>query len=142
MLRFGKHLELVVDHRVYIAPTVHELFEESRARFEEGHRNFDSVWIFAGNQGKCVSTTTGHRDFKRTNVQSVQRKSEPVGLEMRDLRRTCYTFVEQNFNQVIAGAIAGHKQDAMHRVYGQYDYEKEKQEAMLEWERHLLNLMK
>ena len=128
-------------HQVYLSSTVHELFEESRLRFEEGHRNFDSIWIFAGQQGKYASVVTGHRDFKRTNVQSVQRKSEPISLEMRDIRRSCYTFVEEKFGQVVAGAIAGHKQDAMHRVYGQYDYQKEKQEAMLEWEKHLLNLM-
>ena len=128
-------------HQVYLSATVHELFEESRLRFEEGHRNFDSIWIFPGQQGKCASAVTGHRDFKRTNVQSVQRKSEPVSLEMRDIRRSCYTFVEEKFGQVVAGAIAGHKQDAMHRVYGQYDYQKEKQEAMLAWEQHLLGLM-
>ena len=132
-----------VHHRVYITQTAHELFEESRERFEEGHGNFDSEWIFPGGKsGQHVDVSTAWRDFKNIDVRSVQRKSEPVSFRMQDLRRTCYTFVEKNFGQVVAGAIAGHSKDAMHRVYGQYDYEKEKQEAMLEWERHLLNLMK
>ena len=61
---------------------------------------------------------------------------------MQDLRRTCYTFIEQKSGPVISGAVAGHTKDAMGRVYGQYEYEKEKQEAMLEWEKDLLNLMK
>jgi hypothetical protein len=131
-----------IHHRVCVTKTSHEIFQESRERFEEGHRNFDSNWIFPGGKiGHHVREETGHKDFTATNVQSVQRKSEPVSLMMRDIRRNCYSFVEQNFSQIVSGAIAGHTKDAMHRVYGQYDYEKEKQAALLEWEKYLLGLM-
>jgi len=129
-------------HRVFITTTVHDLFQESRERFSKDHPNYDSHWIFAGKKtGDPVRVETGSKQFHLTNVQSVQRKSEKVTLRMQDLRRTCYTFIEQKFSPVISGAVAGHTKDAMGRVYGQYDYEKEKKEAMLEWEKHLLNLM-
>lgn len=129
-------------HRVFITASVHDLFQEARERLPKDHPNYDSHWVFAGNKsGNAVRVETACKQFRETNVRSVQRKSEKITLRMQDLRRTCYTFIEQKFSPVISGAVAGHTKDAMGRVYGQYDYEKEKQEALLEWEKHLLNLM-
>jgi len=88
-------------HQVFLTETVLDLFKEFNEQFDEGDKNFNSNWIFPGWHGKHISTTYCHRAWKAVEVDQVKRKSEPVTLQAKDLRRTCYTFIEQHHNQLI-----------------------------------------
>ena len=61
-------------------------------------------------------------------------------LQLRDFRRTLYTFNEKHFNTYVAGAVAGHKKKGVQAVYGRYEYDDEKINAMKKWEQYLNKL--
>ncbi len=59
-----------------------------------------------------------------------------------DLRRTCSTrLAELGFKDEVNDAILGHTKKGVVGIYNRYKYDKEKQQAMLAWERKLLSII-
>ena len=54
-----------------------------------------------------------------------------------DLRRTVGTFIQKEFGSEIMHKVLNHTEDKLTRVYGQYDFDKEKRLALEGWARHL-----
>lgn len=60
-----------------------------------------------------------------------------------DLRRTCETHMARiGINHDVREEVLGHKRQGLQRVYNHYDYLKEKREALVAYEAHLLELVK
>ncbi len=122
-------------HRVYLTKTVQQLMKKSTSRGDS------DVFVWAGYNGRCISEQKAHQSFHKIGLGEIK---EPhlVTLQMRDFRRTLYTFNERYFNTDVARAVAGHKKEGMAVVYGRYQYDEEKMQSMKKWEQHLNELEK
>ena len=122
-------------HRVYLTKTVQRLMKESTSRSQS------DVFVWAGYNGNCISGAKTHEAFHKIGLDEIKEPHlDP--LQLRDFRRTLYTFNEKHFNTYVAGAVAGHKKQGVQAVYGRYEYDDEKIEAMREWEKYLNKLAK
>ena len=122
-------------HRVYLTKTVQRLMKESTSRSQS------DVFVWAGYNGNCISGAKTHEAFHKIGLDEIKEPHlDP--LQLRDFRRTLYTFNEKHFNTYVAGAVAGHKKKGVQAVYGRYEYDDEKIEAMREWEKYLNKLAK
>ena len=54
-----------------------------------------------------------------------------------DLRRTVGTFVQREFGSEVMHKVLNHAEDKLTRIYGQYDFDKEKTLALEKWAQHL-----
>ena len=54
-----------------------------------------------------------------------------------DLRRTVGTFVQREFGSEVMHKVLNHAEDKLTRVYGQYDFDKEKTLALEKWAQHV-----
>jgi len=122
-------------HRVYLTKTVQRLMKESTSRSDS------DVFVWAGYNGRCISAEKAHESFHRIGLEEI-REPHLVSLQMRDFRRTLYTFNEKHFTTDVARAVAGHKKGGMADVYGRYQYDDEKIKSMKKWEQYLNNLLK
>ncbi len=122
-------------HRVYLTKTVQKLMQESTSRSQS------DVFVWAGYNGNCISDAKTHEAFHKIGLDEI-REPHLEPLQLRDFRRTLYTFNEKHFNTYVAGAVAGHKKKGVQAVYGRYEYDEEKIEAMREWEKYLNKLAK
>ena len=138
----GEWLEITPDeyktdiyHRVYLTKTVRKLMKESTSRSQS------DVFVWAGYNGNCISGAKTHEAFHKIGLDEIKEPHlDP--LQLRDFRRTLYTFNEKHFNTYVAGAVAGHKKKGVQAVYGRYEYDEEKIEVMKEWEKYLKKLAK
>ena len=122
-------------HRVYLTKTVQRLMKESTSRSQS------DVFVWAGYNGNCISGAKTHEAFHKIGLDEIKEPHlDP--LQLRDFRRTLYTFNEKHFNTYVAGAVAGHKKKGVQAVYGRYEYDEEKIKAMKEWEKYLNKLAK
>jgi hypothetical protein len=120
-------------HRVYLTKTVQRLMKESTSRSQS------DVFVWAGYNGNCISGAKTHEAFHKIGLDEIKEPHlDP--LQLRDFRRTLYTFNEKHFNTYVAGAVAGHKKKGVQAVYGRYEYDEEKIKAMKEWEKYLNKL--
>ena len=130
-------------HRVYITKTVWRLIKEHRANARTVNDRY--CWCGYGSRGGghiSIATVNGDWTKLLQRLEKVKRPDE-IKLQMRDLRRTLYTWIEENLkDSQTATAVAGHKKDGMGNIYGIYDYEDEKKKAMLSWEKYLNSLIK
>ena len=127
-------------HRMYITETV----LESIRQHQEQARIKSDQWCFVGlktKSGGHLSTSHFHKNWDDLNLAELAPLDQPT-LQKRDIRRTMYTFCEKNWSIEVAGAVEGHAKVGMGKIYGRYDYKKEKMDAMLAWEEHLLSLLK
>ena len=122
-------------HRVYLTKTVQRLMKESTSRSDS------DVFVWAGYNGRCISAEKAHESFHKIGLEEI-REPHLVSLQMRDFRRTLYTFNEKHFTTDVARAVAGHKKGGMADVYGRYQYDDEKIKSMKKWEQHLNKLAK
>ncbi len=122
-------------HRVYLTKAVQQLMKKSTSRSQS------DIFVWAGYNGNCLSEAKANDLFHKIGLGEIK---EPhlVNLQMRDLRRTLYTFNERYFNTDVARAVAGHKKGGMADVYGRYQYDDEKIKSMKKWEQHLSKLAK
>ena len=122
-------------HRVYLTKTVQKLMQESTSRSQS------DVFVWAGYNGNCISESKAHEAFHQIGLDEIKEPHlDP--LQLRDFRRTLYTFNEKHFNTYVAGAVAGHKKKGVTAVYGRYEYDEEKIKAMKKWEQYLNKLSK
>ena len=122
-------------HRVYLTKTVQRLMKESTSRSQS------DVFVWAGYNGNSISGAKTHEAFHKIGLDEIKEPHlDP--LQLRDFRRTLYTFNEKHFNTYVAGAVAGHKKKGVQAVYGRYEYDEEKIEVMKEWEKYLNKLAK
>ncbi len=122
-------------HRVYLTKTVQRLMKESTSRSQS------DVFVWAGYNGNCISESKAHEAFHQIGLDEIKEPHlDP--LQLRDFRRTLYTFNEKHFNTYVAGAVAGHKKKGVTAVYGRYEYDEEKIKAMKKWEQYLNKLSK
>ena len=122
-------------HRVYLTKTVQKLMRESTSRSQS------DVFVWAGYNGNCISDAKTHEAFHKIGLDEI-REPHLEPLQLRDFRRTLYTFNEKHFNTYVAGAVAGHKKKGVTAVYGRYEYDEEKIKAMKKWEQYLNKLSK
>ncbi len=122
-------------HRVYLTNTVQKLMKQSTSRSQS------DVFVWAGYNGNCISEAKTHEAFHEIGLDEIK-ESHLDPLQLRDFRRTLYTFNEKHFNTYVAGAVAGHKKKGVQAVYGRYEYDEEKIKAMKEWEKYLNRLSK
>ena len=120
-------------HRVYLTKAVQQLMKKSTSRSDS------DVFVWAGYNGRCISDAKTHESFHKIGLEEI-REPHLVSLQMRDFRRTLYTFNERHFNTDVARAVAGHKKGGMADVYGRYQYDEEKIAAMKKWEQYLNKL--
>jgi hypothetical protein len=120
-------------HRVYLTKTVQQLMKKSTSRGDS------DIFVWAGYNGRCISEAKAHESFHKIGLGEIK---EPhlASLQLRDFRRTLYTFNERHFNTDVARAVAGHKKTGMADVYGRYQYDEEKIKAMKKWEQYLNKL--
>jgi len=122
-------------HRVYLTNTVQKLMKQSTSRSQS------DVFVWAGYNGRCISEAKAHESFHKIGLGEIK-ESHLDPLQLRDFRRTLYTFNEKHFNTYVAGAVAGHKKKGVTAVYGRYEYDEEKIKAMKKWEQYLNKLSK
>jgi len=122
-------------HRVYLTKTVRKLMKESTSRSQS------DVFVWAGYNGNCISESKAHEAFHEIGLDEIK-ELHLDSLQLRDFRRTLYTFNEKHFNTYVAGAVAGHKKKGVTAVYGRYEYDEEKIKAMKKWEQYLNRLSK
>ena len=120
-------------HRVYLTKAVQQLMKKSTSRSDS------DVFVWAGYNGRCISDAKTHESFHKIGLEEI-REPHLVSLQMRDFRRTLYTFNERHFNTDVARAVAGHKKGGIADVYGRYQYDEEKIAAMKKWEQYLNKL--
>ncbi len=120
-------------HRVYLTKTVQRLMKESTSRSDSNR------FVWAGYNGRCISLAKAHESFHKIGLEEI-REPHLVNLQMRDFRRTLYTFNERHFTTDVARAVAGHKKEGMADVYGRYQYDDEKNKSMKKWEQYLNKL--
>ena len=128
-------------HRVYITKTVLNLIDEHQERYCS---KADTTWCWSGYKSKSKAHISGsqcYADWQTLKLDAVRKRSEPDNLQRRDIRRTFYTWIEKTFRYELAGATAGHKRIGIGRIYGRYEYENEKMEVMLAWEKYLKSLV-
>jgi len=122
-------------HRVYLTNTVQKLMKQSTSRSQS------DVFVWAGYNGNYLSDAKTHEAFHEIGLDEIK-ESHLDPLQLRDFRRTLYTFNEKHFNTYVAGAVAGHKKKGVTAVYGRYEYDEEKIKAMKKWEQYLNKLSK
>ena len=125
-----------INHRVYITPTVFKLI----AKHPRNITSSNQQWCWGGYKESHISSTWVWDRWQELKLEQVQRKSEPNNLQMRDIRRTFSTWIEKNYRYEMVGAVAGHKKIGVGRIYGRYEYETEKKDVMLAWEKYLNSL--
>lgn len=127
-------------HLVFITKTAADLLKELQEH--TGH----SLWLFPDRTDETPRTTPALnqaiRRYCRPGPQSHRESFELF--TPRDIRRSVKTLMgEAGISKEIRDRIQGHAfQDVGSKHYDRYDYWKEKQAAMLKWERWLNNLVK
>ena len=117
-------------HRVYLTPTAKRLIGDS-----EG-------FIFPTRE-----TVTSKEDvpMNKVTVSRIVRDEKHYGLPPwtpHDLRRTARTQMARiGIQEEHAEAVLNHAKKGMVQVYNQYEYDKEKQEALILWETELLRIV-
>ena len=131
-------------HLVFITKTAAGLLEELQ------EHTGDTEWLFPGrtgeNPGESPRTTPAlNQAIRRYCRPGPQSKRESFELfTPRDIRRSVKTLMgEAGISKEVRDRIQGHAfSDVGSKHYDRYDYWKEKQAAMLKWERWLNNLAK
>jgi integrase len=89
-------------------------------------------WVFPGRGVDHINGSTfGHL---------VPRVAELAGIDRctaHDLRRTLGTFIQSRFGSEIMHRVLNHVEDKLTRTYGLYDFDAEKEKALLAWEREI-----
>ena len=89
-------------------------------------------WVFPSQTANHL-----HPDTLSDIVYEVVEVSGIAHCTAHDLRRTVGTFVQREFGSEIMHKVLNHTEDKLTRVYGQYDFDKEKRLALEGWARHL-----
>lgn len=121
----SEHTKNAIAHRVPISPEVLKIIETPSG----------GNWVFEGEFTHVHPDTLTH--FMAVTIQS-------AGLEScttHDLRRTVGTFIQRKFGAEVMHKVLNHADDKLTRVYGQYDYDKEKRTALYAWARYIEELL-
>ncbi|MDP6526759.1 MAG: tyrosine-type recombinase/integrase [Kiritimatiellia bacterium] len=92
----------------------------------------DGEWVFPSKAANHVNPDT--------LTDTVPKIAALAGIEhcrTHDLRRTVGTFVQRKYGAEVMHKVLNHAGDRLTRVYGQYDYDKEKRAALRAWARHI-----
>ena len=106
--------------RIYLPNSVLQLIDEHQANA----KRTSEQWIWPGYSGKHYSPAHIGRLWSYCEVNKVLRKGDKH-LNMRDLRRTLFTFIEEHFTYEIAGVVAGHAKPGIGKVYGMFEHQEE-----------------
>ena len=93
-------------------------------------------WVFPSQSASHV-----HPDTLTDVVPKIAVQAGIVHCTTHDLRRTVGTFIQRKFGAEVMHKVLNHTDDKLTRVYGQYDYDKEKKAALNAWARHVDELL-
>lgn len=117
-------------HRVPLTDMTVEVIEEARAL------SGDSPYIFRSSQKSSSPMTAGALSRAVLRHRAEMKIEEPF--TPHDLRRTLRTrLAELGIQDVVAERVLAHKLQGILKVYNRYDYDKEKREALTQWENRL-----
>jgi|21_taG_2_1085346.scaffolds.fasta_scaffold00332_19 integrase len=117
------------DFRVFMTPSLKEVVSKKKGLIFES-RTF---------KGQSFDEKRMSEEFKRA--------VDTLGIEdlrLYDCRRTLRTRVEKEFARTmpyVGALLLNHAQDAISKVYNQYQYDAEKQEALLWWDGELRRII-
>ena len=107
-------------HRIFLTPPMQEILEARRA--------------LTGTSPFVFPTTHGGRPLPRFPNQKEVRKAVGFDFNPHDLRRTTSTHLARlGVRDEIREAILNHKKKGLRGVYNLYEYDREKQEALVLW---------
>ena len=118
----------------------------ARAKNGVAHRvplNAISCKYLSGKDGWVFPSQTAnhlHPDTLSDLVYEVVGVADIAHCTAHDLRRTAGTFIQKEFGSEVMHKVLNHTDDKLTRVYGQYDFDKEKRLALERWARHLAML--
>jgi integrase len=92
-------------------------------------------WVFPSQTANHL-----HPDTLSDLVYEVVGLASIAHCTAHDLRRTAGTFIQKEFGSEVMHKVLNHTEDKLTRVYGQYDFDKEKRIALESWARHLETL--
>lgn len=117
-------------HRVPLTSMAVEVMEDARAL------SGDSPYIFRSPQKDSAPLTAGSLSRAVLRHRAEMKIEEPF--TPHDLRRTLRTrLAELGIQDVVAERVMAHKLQGILKVYNRYDYDKEKREALTQWESRL-----
>ena len=131
-----EHYKTNKAHRIYITDTVLGFIGEAQ-KIAPSDR-----WCFVGRFGDCLSKGSMYNQWTDLSLQDIIPKNEKQRLQMRDVRRTFFSWIEEEYDYMLAGVVSGHVKPGIGRTYGKYEYKKEKIKIMKHWERYLNALIK
>lgn len=117
-------------HRVPLTNMAVEVIEEARTL------SGSSPYIFRSPQKDSAPLTAGSLSRAVLRHRAEMKIEEPF--TPHDLRRTLRTrLAELGIQDVVAERVLAHKLQGILKVYNRYDYDKEKREALSQWENRL-----
>ena len=117
-------------HRVPLTNMAVEVIEEARAL------SGDSPFIFRSPHKDSAPLTAGALSRAILRHRAEMKIEDPF--TPHDLRRTLRTrLAELGIQDVVAERVLAHKLQGILKVYNRYDYDKEKREALTQWENRL-----
>lgn len=122
------------EHRVPLSDTALELLAQvARPRPD------DDV-VFASRRGQPMTVGALSRAVSR--CQQALGNDGPQPWTPHDLRRTCRTgLAAAGVGEVVAEVVIGHTRKGIAATYDQHKYEREKRQALEQWERRLLRIV-
>jgi integrase len=122
------------ENRVPIVPMMQDILDEAKIY------SSDSSWVFRSTHNEGTPITVG------AMTNAIRRHWSEMGItegfSSHDIRRTLRTrLAEIGIEDVIAERVLGHKLQGLLAVYNRYPYDKEKRQAMQEWERKLKSII-
>lgn len=139
-------------HRVYLTDLALELIGDTEgkgyifpargARKEQAMAPQALIVALARSRSWAVTDRKGEPLYGKDGKPATENRLEVEHFTPHDLRRTAATFMAQGreMDEVI-DAVLNHSKRGVIRVYNQYRYDREKQQALENWERKLVNIL-
>ncbi len=139
-------------HRVYLADLALELigdtsgrryiFPARNAKQEQAMAPQALIVALTRNRSWAVTDKNGEPLYGKDGRPATENRLEVEHFTSHDLRRTAATFMAQarEMDEVI-DAVLNHSKRGVIRVYNQYRYDREKQQALENWERKLVGII-
>lgn len=144
----ARRLKTETEHTVPLPATALQLIEAAREEVQRlGRRRRgwnDGGYVFATRNGSSLTVGALDRGVSRYRAALGNRDHAGAGhWTPHDLRRTCRTGLSAaGVPEEIAERVIGHRHQGIVATYNQHRYDAEKREALVDWERRLLQIVR